>query len=202
MVPGRIITTASADVALKGLRFLLEALAKVRTERPEAHLVVVGRRKEGGPSSAVIERLGLGACVEFVSGVDEDRIIELYAEAELAVVPSLYEGFSLPAIEAQSCGVPLVATTGGAIPEVVGSDGRTAMLVPPGDSEALAAALRQALGRDDLRATMGAMGRQRVLEAWSWTIMAARTVEHYRALLAEPRPAGTTGWVGQIRRGG
>jgi glycosyltransferase involved in cell wall biosynthesis len=198
-VPGLIITTASADVALKGLRFLLEAVAKVRVERPEVHLVIVGRRKEGGPSAAVIERLGLERCVEFVSGVDEDRIIELYARAELAVVPSLYEGFSLPAIEAQSCGVPLVATTGGAIPEVVGTDGDTALLVPAGDSEALAAALRGALGRDDLRATIGARGRQRVLDTWSWTIMAARTVEHYRALVAEPHPAGSGR---RARRGG
>jgi glycosyltransferase involved in cell wall biosynthesis len=193
VVPGRIITTASADVTLKGLRFLLEALAKVRTERPEAHLVVVGRRKEGGPSAAVIERLGLERWVEFVSGVDESRIIELYAEAQVAVVPSLYEGFSLPAIEAQSCGVPLVATTGGAIPEVVGDDGETALLVPPADSEALAAALRGALDNPDLRATVGARGRQRVLDTWSWTIMAARTVEHYRAALADPRPVGPGG---------
>jgi glycosyltransferase involved in cell wall biosynthesis len=190
VVPGRIITTASADVALKGLRFLLEALAKVRTERPEAHLVVIGRRKEGGPSDQVIARLGLEPHVEFVSGVPEARIIELYSQSELAAVPSLYEGFSLPAIEAQSCGVPLVATTGGAIPEVVGRDGDTAVLVPPGDSEALAAALLGHLGRPDLRATMGAAGRRRVVENWSWSIMAARTVEHYRALLADtpPRP--------------
>jgi glycosyltransferase involved in cell wall biosynthesis len=198
VVPGRIITTASADVALKGLPYLLEALAKVRTERPEAHLVVVGRRKEGGPSAAAIERLGLGSSVEFVSGVGEDRIIELYAEAHVAVVPSLYEGFSLPAIEAQSCGVPLVATTGGAIPEVVGRDGDTALLVPPGDSEALAAALGDALDRTDLRATLGARGRQRVLAQWSWTIMAARTVEHYRALLADSRP-GRAGRLPRMR---
>ncbi|MEZ5260987.1 MAG: glycosyltransferase [Acidimicrobiales bacterium] len=102
VVPGRIIT-APADVALKGLRFLLEALAKVRVERPEAHLVLIGRRKPGGPSDRTIAELGLEDHVTFVTGVPEQRIIELYAESELAVVPSLYEGFSLPAIEAQSC---------------------------------------------------------------------------------------------------
>ena len=190
VVPGRLITTASADVALKGLRYLLEALAKVRTERPETHLVVVGRRKEGGQSEEAIRRLGLEHHVEFVSGVAEARIIELYSQAELAVVPSLYEGFSLPAIEAQSCGVPLVATTGGAIPEVVGTDGDTAILVPPGDSEALAGALRRHLGTvgtaADLRRSVGAQGRRRVVENWSWAIMASRTVEHYRARLGEP----------------
>ncbi|MPY95047.1 MAG: glycosyltransferase [Acidimicrobiia bacterium] len=185
VVPGRLITTASADVPLKGLRFLLEALAKARVEQPGIHLVIIGRKKVGGPSVRAIDELGLGEHVSFVSGVPEERIIELYAEAELAVVPSLYEGFSLPAIEAQSCGVPLVATTGGAIPEVVGRDGDTAVLVPPGDSEALAAALLAHLGRPaELRGGLGARGRQRVVQNWSWAVMAQRTVDEYRALLA------------------
>jgi len=184
VVPGRLITTTSSDVALKGLKYLLEALAKLRIERPDAHLVIIGKRREGGLSAATIDQLGLGDAVTFVSDVSEDRIIELYSQSELAVVPSLYEGFSLPAIEAQACGVPLVATTGGALPEVVGHHGETALLVPPGDAEALAAALRDHLGRPQLRDTVGAAGRRRVVENWSWPIMAARTVEHYRACLA------------------
>lgn len=190
VVPGRIITTASADVALKGLRFLLEALAKVRVEHPHAHLVLIGRRKPGGPSDRTIAELGLEDAVSFVTGVDESRIIELYAEAEVAVVPSLYEGFSLPAIEAQSCGVPLIATTGGAIPEVVGADGDTALLIPPGDSEAIAGALNDTLGRSaELRAGLGARGRQRVVDNWSWKIMAARTAEQYRLTIEDRRRA-------------
>ena len=182
-VPGRIVTTASADVTMKGLSYLLEAVAKVRTEREDLHLVVIGKRKPGGRSDETIRQLGLEDAVSFVSGVPEERIIELYAEAELAVVPSLYEGFSLPAIEAMACGTPLIATSGGALPEVVGRDGETALVVPPGDSEALAARLRWALGRDDLRATVGAAGRQRVIDQWSWKHTAARTVEQYRILL-------------------
>ncbi|MCC6436704.1 MAG: glycosyltransferase family 4 protein [Acidimicrobiales bacterium] len=186
VVPGRIITTASADVALKGLRYLLEALAKVRVEHPEAHLVLIGRRKPGGPSDRTIAELGLEEHVTFVTGVPEQRIIELYAESELAVVPSLYEGFSLPAIEAQSCGVPLIATTGGAIPEVVGRDGDTAALVEPGDADALAVAIGTRLGRGaELRAGIGARGRQRVVDNWSWTIMAARTAEQYRLTIED-----------------
>ena len=182
-VPGRIVTTASADVTMKGLSYLLEAVAKVRTERDDLHLVVIGKRKPGGRSDETIRQLGLEDAVSFVSGVPEERIIELYAEAELAVVPSLYEGFSLPAIEAMACGTPLIATSGGALPEVVGRDGETALVVPPGDSEALAARLRWPLGRDDLRATVGAAGRQRVIDQWSWKHTAARTVEQYRILL-------------------
>src|SRR5690606_10638915 len=138
-VPGRIVTTASADVTMKGLRYLLEALAKIRTERDDAHLVVIGKRKPGGGSDETIRRLGLEDAGRFVTGVPDEEIIRLYSESQLAVVPSLYEGFSLPAIEAMSCGTPLVATSGGALPEVVGRDGETALIVPPGDSEALAA---------------------------------------------------------------
>ena len=185
-VPGRIITTASADVAMKGLVYLLEAVAKLRTENPGIHLVVIGKPKEEGRTARTLAELGLSDAVEFVSGVSEQRIVELYSESELAVVPSLYEGFSLPAIEAMSCGVALVATTGGAIPEVVGADNETALLVPPGDSEALAVALRRGLESPELRARIGAAGRQRIIERWSWTVTAEKTVEQYRARLAEP----------------
>ncbi len=182
--PGRLITTASADVTMKGLRYLLEAVAKLRTERP-VELVVIGRLKEGGPAARIIDQLGLRDVVTFVSGVPEQRIIELYSESQVAVVPSLYEGFSLPAIEAMSCGVPLVATTGGALPEVVGTDNDTALLVPPGDSEALATAIGRALDDSELRARIGAAGRKRVIDRWTWRHTAVGTVEHYRALLAE-----------------
>jgi MMP alpha-(1->4)-mannosyltransferase len=184
-VPGRLVTTASADVTMKGLAYLLEALAKIRTERDDVHLVVIGKRKPGGRSDETIRRLGLEDVVTFVTGVPDERIIELYAEAELAVVPSLYEGFSLPAIEAMSCGVPVVATTGGALPEVVGRDEETAFLVPPGDAEALAARIRAALADPGLRAQVGAAGRQRVIDQWSWRHTAEKTVDQYRALLAE-----------------
>jgi glycosyltransferase involved in cell wall biosynthesis len=183
-VKGRLITTASADVTMKGLRYLLEAVAKLRTER-HVELVVIGRLKEGGASARTIDELGLRDVVTFVTGVPERRIIELYSEAEVAVVPSLYEGFSLPAIEAMSCGVPLVATTGGALPEVVGADGDTALLVAPGDTDALTARLATALDDPELRARIGAAGRQRVIDRWTWRHTAVGTVEQYRALLAE-----------------
>ncbi len=180
---GMLITTASADVAMKGLRYLLEAVAKLRTERPEVTLTVIGRPKEGGESARTIADLGLEDAITFVSGVSDERIVELYSEAEAAVVPSLYEGFSLPAIEAMSCGIPLVATTGGAIPEVVGADGDTAFAVPPGDSEALAAKLAWVLDHPAEAAEVGARGRQRVIDHWSWRHTAERTVDEYRALL-------------------
>jgi len=172
-------------VAMKGQRYLLEALAKLRTERPELKLVLIGRLKEGSAAQRTIEQLGLHDAVSFVSDVTDERIVELYNESACAVVPSLYEGFSLPAIEAMSCGIPVVATTGGALPEVVGNDNETALLVEPGDSEALAAKIAMALDDKALRDRIGAAGRQRVIDNWSWRHTAQRTVEQYRALLAE-----------------
>jgi glycosyltransferase involved in cell wall biosynthesis len=128
---------------------------------------------------AQIERLGLQGAIEFVSGVTDERIVELYAEAEIAVVPSLYEGFSLPAIEAMACGVPLVTTTGGALPEVVGAHGESAMTVEPADPGALAHQIVTVLNNDSLRAGLGARGRARVLDRFTWRRTAQGTAEHY-----------------------
>ena len=181
---GHLVTTASADVAMKGLKYLLEAVAKLRAER-HMELTIIGTRRSDSQASRTMTELGLDDCVNFVSGVPDERIVELYSEAELAIVPSLYEGFSLPAIEAMSCGVALVATTGGALPEVAGTHGETCLLTTPGDSEALAATIRDALDNPELRAKIGAQGRERVKDQWSWRHTATRTVEQYREVLAE-----------------
>jgi glycosyltransferase involved in cell wall biosynthesis len=181
--PGRLMTTASADVPLKGLVPLLEALAKLRTER-EADLVVIGQPRPESSVGETIARLGLEGAVRFVSGVSDERLVELYAEASVAVVPSLYEGFSLPAVEAMACGVPLVATTGGALPEVVGTDGETGLLVEPGDPSALAVAVSRVLDDPALAARLAEAGRRRVLERFTWRACAEATVEHYRRALS------------------
>ena len=182
--PGHMITTASADVALKGLSYLLEALAKLRTER-EVHLTIIGKPREGA-NADLIRSLGLEDCITHVSGVTDERIVELYAEAELAVVPSLYEGFSLPAIEAMATGTCLVATTGGALPEVTGVDNDTVLSCPAGDAEALAATIRRGLDSKELRDRIGAAGRARVVERWSWRHCAALTVDQYKEVLSMP----------------
>ncbi|SPF06067.1 glycosyltransferase family 4 protein [Streptomyces sp. MA5143a] len=191
-IPGRIVTTSSADVPLKGLVFLVEALAKVRTEHPAAHLVVVGKRPTEGPVAQAVERYGLDGAVDFVKGISDAELVDLVRSAEVACVPSLYEGFSLPAAEAMATGTPLVATTGGAIPEVAGPDGETCLAVPTGDAGALAAALNRLLGDPDLRARLGHAGRERVLRRFTWAKAAEGTVAHYREAIAraEGRPAG------------
>ncbi|MFI9804962.1 glycosyltransferase family 4 protein [Streptomyces sp. NPDC052301] len=194
-VPGRIVTTSSADVPLKGLVFLVEALAKVRTEHPAAHLVVVGKRPTEGPVAAAIERYGLEGAVEFVKGISDAELVDLIRSAEVACVPSLYEGFSLPAAEAMATGTPLVATTGGAIPEVAGRDGETCLAVPPGDAGALAAGLSRLLGDRELRVRLGRAGRERVLRNFTWARAAEGTVARYREAIARSagprRPAAT-----------
>jgi len=183
--PGRLITTASADVALKGLSYLLEAMAKLRTERDDVRLTIIGKPRAGA-SADLIDKLGLRPHIDFVSGVSDERIVELYAEAELAVVPSLYEGFSLPAIEAMSTGTCLVATDGGALPEVTGRDGETVLQARAGDVESLLAALRRGLDDPALRERVGAAGRHRVVARWSWKHCAQLTVDQYREVLAMP----------------
>lgn len=185
-VPGRLITTASADVALKGLAYLIEAIAKLRADGDDITLTVIGRAKPG-KSLDLIEQFGLTPYIEFVSGVPDARIVELYSEAELAIVPSLYEGFSLPAIEAMCSGTPLVATDGGALPEVTGTDGETVFRCRKGDAGDLAATITRALGNAELRAAVGEAGRRRVIERWTWQRCAELTVEQYREVLAMPQ---------------
>lgn len=179
---GRLMVTSSSDVPMKGLVPLLEAIAKLRIER-EIDLIVIGQPRPRGRVANALERLGLTDIVTTISGVSDEDLARLYGEAEVAIVPSLYEGFSLPAIEAMSCGVPVVATTGGALPEVVGVSDETGLLVEPNDPEALVGAIRRLLDDADLRARLGAAGRQRVIERFTWEVTARGTAACYDAIL-------------------
>ena len=187
--PGRIMVTTSSDVPMKGLVPLLEAVAKLRTER-DIDLIVIGKPKPDGRVAETMKRLGLEDIVTTISGVTDEELARLYGEAEVAVVPSLYEGFSLPAIEAMSCGVPVVATTGGALPEVVGVSGETGLLVEPNNPDALVGAIRTMLDDPALRARIGAAGRERVIERFTWQVTARGTAACYDAILTgKPLPA-------------
>ncbi|WP_190816850.1 glycosyltransferase family 4 protein [Saccharopolyspora pogona] len=188
-VPGRIVAMASADTPMKGIGTLLEAVAKLRTERT-VELVLVAKPTPGGPTEQRIEELAIGGVVRTVNGLSDAALAELLGSAEVACVPSLYEGFSLPTVEAMACATPLVASQAGAIPEVAGPDGECADLVPPGDAEALAAALAGLLDSADRRQRLGAAGRARVLAKYSWKSVAAATVDCYAEAIARRARAG------------
>src|SRR5918993_1455654 len=173
-MPGRILAMASADAPLKGIHILLEAFAKLLTER-DLELVLVTKPKEGGVTEKLIDKLGIAGKVSFASGLTDDELVALMGSAELACVPSLYEGFSLPTAELMACATPLVVSRAGAIPEVVGPDGECADLVTPGDVGELYDAIGALLDDPDRRERMGAAGRQRVRELFSWSAVAVQT---------------------------
>lgn len=177
---GRLMATVSADQPLKGMRFLLEAMARLRPRYPELSLLLVGRPKPGGDTERRIRALGLEDCIQCVSGIDTEALVAHYAHASIAVVPSVYEGFGLPAGEAMACGVPLISTTGGALGEVVGD---AALTVPVRDSEALAEAIARLLDSPAERAALAAAGRERIERAFCWRRAAERMVAYYREVL-------------------
>lgn len=183
-VAGRILAMASADAPLKGISVLLEAFAKLVVER-DLELVLVTKPKEGGVTEKLIDKLGIADRVSFANGLTDDELVALMGSAELACVPSLYEGFSLPTAELMACETPLVVSRAGAIPEVVGPDGLCADVVEPGDVGALTTALAALLDDPERRAEMGAAGRRRVKELFSWSAVAASTAAVLEDVIAE-----------------
>lgn len=187
-VSGRLLAMASADAPMKGVATLLEAFAKLRTERDQLELLMVSRPTPGGRTEQMVDQLGIRDHVRFVHGVTDAELVELMGSAEIACVPSLYEGFSLPTAELMACATPLVVSRAGAIPEVVGPDGECADLVTPGDVGELVTALERLLDDPARREQMGARARRRVQELFSWRAVAiavaaayAETIDEYRA---------------------
>jgi glycosyltransferase involved in cell wall biosynthesis len=177
----RIITTASSDQPIKGLSVLLNALARLREQFSQVQLIVVGKLKEGGSTETELKKLRLENSVQFISGISTEQLVQEYAQASLAVVPSLYEGFGLPAGEALACGVPLICSDGGALPEVVGD---AAYKVKAGDVDALVTALAKLLNNDELRKQLSVAGRLHSLQHLSWQVVAEQLTAHYESLIA------------------
>ncbi len=174
--PGRLIVTSSSDTPLKGLYHLLHAVKGVLSER-DLKLVVIGSPKKNGGVEKLIKRLELKDHVTFTGRIDHDRFLEEYSRAAVAVVPSLYEGFGLPAVEAMACRTPLICTSGGALPEVAGDAAR---IVPPGDPIALEKAIVALLDNEKMRESLAEAGYKRVLDRFTWHKTAVRTVGAYR----------------------
>lgn len=184
-VPGRLIFVGSTEDRKKGMRYLLEALAALP---PPVHLVIVDGRRYPGRVYAqnLIEKLGLSGRVFWRERISNAELVEEYNRAEVAVVPSLFEGFGLPALEAMACGLPVVATTAGALPEVTGPDGQAALLARPGDAAALAHAIRRLLSSPPLRRQLGDRGRRRAEQNFSWAQAAAATEAVYLRVRRTP----------------
>ena len=177
----RLMATASADVPLKGLVYLVRAYAKLLQRYPGLELTVVGRLREG-PTAKLLSELGIIDRVRFVSGLTDDDIARLYAETTLAVAPSVYEGFGFPPAEAMACEVPVVATTGGSLPEIVGDAG---LQVPVKDADALAAGIASLLDNPARRNELGVKGRKRIIEKFLWTRTASEITRVYRKTIAD-----------------
>ena len=184
-----LIMVANTDDRKKGVLYLLQALQLLKNDGAKLTIVDDAARhssyvEDVGPlpsyGSKLVRELNLDGMVRFTGRLTREELAQHYAAARIAVVPSLYEGFGLPAAEAMACGTPVIATTGGALPEVVGDAG---MLVPPADTDALAAAIRQLLNDQQAQQRMSEAGKKRVREQFNWEQAARKTLEVYREVL-------------------
>jgi len=163
--PFRLITSASADVALKGLDYSLKSLAILSKTFPEISLLVIGQLKKDGHTSRLIEELGIGARIIFKTGLTKEEIAKEYASSSVAIVSSLYEGFGYPVIEAMSCEVPLIATNTSSIPELVGD---FATLIPPMNENDLSEAIKNILTNFKKYEKIAENGRHHIIENFNW----------------------------------
>ncbi|MBM4270571.1 MAG: glycosyltransferase family 4 protein [Deltaproteobacteria bacterium] len=171
-----IVVTNSADTPLKGLSYLLDAFASVRKKR-DIRLTVIGAPKENGRVRNLVKELGIHDCVTFTGRIENEEFAGYYAKATMAVIPSVYEGFGMPAGEAMACGVPVISTTGGALPEVVGDAG---ILVPPRDKDALEYAIVTLLDNPEMCDRLGRAGLDRVKKMYTWHHAAKKIEDAYR----------------------
>jgi len=174
--PNHIMTTNSADAPIKGLKFLLKAVDRIRKTR-EVKLTVIGQPKKDGDIDRLMRRLDLNGCVEFTGHIEDKDFPYYYARSTLAVVSSIYEGFGFPAGEAMACATPVVSTTGGALPEVVGDAG---VLVPPANVQALEQAILFLLDNPERRSELAGAGLERVHRHFTWKHAAEKIVQVYR----------------------
>jgi glycosyltransferase involved in cell wall biosynthesis len=175
----RVIVTNSADTPLKGLFFLFQAVAELNKSQ-DVSVTVVGEPKKDGDLVKLIRQLGIGHCIHFTGRISNGEFVRQYARATVAVVPSVYEGFGLPVGEAMACGVPVISTTGGALPEVVGDAG---VLVQPANAAALAGAIRELLSNPLRAKELGMAGYRRVQKHFTWQKAAQKTVAAYREVI-------------------
>lgn len=182
-VENRLLTVTSGNIAVKGLNYLLEAVAVLRQQHP-VELVVIGKGVDNPNVQKLVSNLGIKDYVKFTGEVSTEELAKQYRSAAVVVVPSTYEGFGLPAAEAMACGAPVVATTAGALPEVVADAG---LLVPPGDVKALVDSISSLLHNEEKRRSLGEAGHKRVAQNFNWRTAAKRTLDVYSEALERQR---------------
>ena len=175
-VPKKIVTVASADVPLKGLDYLLKALKEVKKKYPEVSLSIIGERKKGGHTERLIKKMNLEKQINFFSNLSQSELRKTYCEAELAVIPSLYEGFGFAAVEAMACGIPLISTSGGALPEVIKDTG---IIIEPKSSKDIYNSILEFFSSPDLAKQYSEKALKRVNANFSWKVIAKKYEELY-----------------------
>jgi glycosyltransferase involved in cell wall biosynthesis len=178
--PNRILFVGNSEDRNKGVYYLLHALRRLRGQVP-FHLRLIHHPGSKG-AERLMQELGLQGRVSFLEDLSRDDLVRQYNRAQLFVSPSLYEGFGLPAAEAMACGTPVVATTAGALSEIV-ADGVTGIRVPPGDAQALATAISSLLGDPERCRTMGEAGVRHIRDRFSWERTAEETLALYEEVL-------------------
>ncbi|OGN90541.1 MAG: hypothetical protein A2Z70_01900 [Chloroflexi bacterium RBG_13_48_17] len=179
----RLLVINSGDTPLKGLKYLLEAVAALKRER-EIQLTIVGKPMKNGYTRGLIESLGIADCVTHLGQIATKELVRHYSMATMVVVPSVYEGFGLPAAEAMCCRTPVISTTAGALPEIVGDAG---ILVPPADTRALVEAISGLLDNPNRRRDLGEIGHRRVTRMFNWKNTAIQTAEVYSEAIERHR---------------
>jgi glycosyltransferase involved in cell wall biosynthesis len=181
--PNSILFVGNSEDRNKGARYLLEALHPLR-HRLQFHLTFLDHRPADQLKlvQALKDKYRLDKNITVLPHADTEELVRLYCRSQIVACPSLYEGFGLPAVEAMACGVPVVATSAGALSEIV-EDGVSGILVPPGDAHALNDALRRLLSDPDLCRRMGEAGRQRAVEYFTWRQTAMRTAKVYEEVV-------------------
>ena len=174
MVENRIVTTASADVPLKGLRFLIDALPKVLEDFPKTHLIVIGKSTNESKIQKLIEDLDLNDRISFKSNLSQEEIVDIYHTSQIAVIPSLYEGFGFGAGEAMACGIPLISTDSGGLKDVIG-DG--AIKIKSGSVQDIEKEIINLFNNDEKRKELSLKGRKRMEGLFDWKISATNYVK-------------------------
>ena len=180
IIENRIVTTASADIPLKGLRYLIDALPKVLEDFPKTHLIVIGKSPNESKIRKLIEDLDLNEKENFKSNLSEEEIVDIYHTSQIAVIPSLYEGFGFGAGEAMACGTPLISTDSGGLKDVIGD---SAVRIQSGSVKDIEKEINNLFNDDERRRELSLKGRKRMEDLFDWKISASKYVKVFEEII-------------------